>query len=48
MDENEKSGERAQPSTDLPKVKDNPKLALVAINICSISFVVTSILYKKA
>ena len=31
-----------------PKAKDSPTLALIAINICSISFVVTSVLFKKA
>ena len=48
MNQHDKSDEHAEPTTEKPKAKDNPTLALVAINICSISFVATSVLYKKA
>ena len=39
---------RAEDIPIKPKAKDSPTLALIAINVCSISFVVTSVLFKKA
>ena len=46
--DNDDNYKRAEDIPTKPKVKDNPTLALVAINVCSISFVVTSVLFKKA